>query len=598
MPTKPKRPKSSDSQFLFVNEDASTVTRATKDAELDRTKQSHVQRQNFARRRQLREQSVSLQQIESQSSISPSPATTEPLTETSSSSQGVAPYAGEYFDILQNLNLNDAQFQTSPAPLSQEMLDPQLAAIFSNPFASTTSTPPTLTRPVTGFETSSSYHPSHYFETTPPNYGVTPPPLPPRGPITSPSVPVSRISSPGASTQRILEQWAPPLIQHYNTVIIPETFWKDVQKAPLGRTRHALSIHADMEACMSEPAHMYSFLASAATQMLVREGRLVLPNVSEGDYQRIPTFFKTKAIQAIRAKLASGQVGHHIAVDVHRLYSTGIYTRNPEFAEPHLQALLAIIESLGGLSTFNDYQQERMMLVDCMGALMSLGVPRLLATLDPGPLPHEALLGIESQGLFRFGLGPRFEAMLQTTDTSHLLADTLLDMVHVSQMSILLEDAARYVPEHHKWFGWTCLTILHRLLSMPLHYELDGRVESLRIAAAFWITLTRAPHVGRRAASQSAHSLRQSLDGNDVEMLWAPHTDCLLWVAVLGGVCTDNDDDLRWFLNISKAAAAELGVTSPEELEGLLSQMLYDPPSQRSMVRQFASKMWPSAMES
>ncbi|KAL6245035.1 hypothetical protein RBB50_007810 [Rhinocladiella similis] len=591
MPTKPKRPKSSDSQFLFVNEDASTVTRTTKDVELDRTKQSHVQRQNFARRRQLHEQSVSDQQRGSQSSVSPSPARAEPLTETSSSSQGAPPYAGDYFDILQNLNLSDAQFQTSPAALSQEMLDPQLAAIFSNPFASTTSTPPALTMPVTGFETSPSYRPGPFFDTTPSNFDVA---SPPRGPMTSPSVPVSRLASPGASTQRILEQLAPPLIQHYNTILIPEIFWKDVQKVPLGRTRHALSIHADMQACMSEPAHMYAFLASAATQMLVREGRLLLPNVSEGDYQRIPTFFKTKAIQAIRSKLASGQVDHHIAVDVHRLYSTGIYTRNLELAEPHLQALLAIIESLGGLGTFNDYQQEKLMLLDCIGALMSLGVPRLIGAQDPGPLPHGALLSIESQGLFRFGLGARFEAMFQTIETTHLLADTFLHMLQVSQMSLHLQDAQQYIPEHHKWFGWTCLTVLHRLLSMPLHYELNGRTESLRIAAAFWITLARAPHFGRRAASQSAHSLRQSLEGNDIETLWAPHTDCLLWVVVLGGICTDNDDDLQWFLNLSKAATAELGLNSPEELEDVLFQLLYDPPSQRSLVRQFAGKMWPT----
>ncbi|KIW10358.1 hypothetical protein PV08_11320 [Exophiala spinifera] len=590
MPTKPKRPKSSDSQFLFVNEDASTVTRTTKDAELDRTKQSHVQRQNFARRRQLREQSVSGQQRGSQSSVSPSPATGERLSQASSSSQGAPLYTGDYSGLLQNLDLGDAQFPTSPAALSQEMLDPQLAAIFSNPFPSTTSTPPALTSPVTGFE-ASPYHSGHFFDMAPPNYSVTPPS---RGSMTSPSMAVSRIASPGASNQRILEQWAPPLIQHYNTIIIPETFWKDVQNAPLGRTRHAVSIHADMQACMSEPAHMYAFLASAATQMLVREGRLLLPNVAEGDYQRIPTFFKTKAIQAIRAKLASGQVDHHIAVDVHRLYGTGIYSRSLELSEPHLQALLAIIESLGGLSTFDDYHQERMMLLDCIGALMFLSVPRLIATLDPGPLPQGALLGLESQGLFRFGLGTRFDAAFQTIDTAHLLVDAFLNMLQVSQVSLYLQDAQQYIPEHQRWFGWTCLTILHKLLSMPLHYELNGKAESLRIAAAFWIALARAPHVGRRAASQSAHGLRQCLEGNDADMLWAPHTDCLLWIAVFGGICTDNDDDLQWFLNVSRAAAAEVGVDSPEQLEDLLSQLLYDPPSQRSMVRQFASKIWPA----
>ena len=80
MAPKPKQSKSPDAQFLFVNEDASTITRTTKDAELDRTKQSHVQRQNFARKHRMGEQSDPSPQASSGSSVSPSPVVAGPST--------------------------------------------------------------------------------------------------------------------------------------------------------------------------------------------------------------------------------------------------------------------------------------------------------------------------------------------------------------------------------------------------------------------------------------------------------------------------------------------------------------------------------------
>nr|KAK5435924.1 hypothetical protein LTR18_009926 [Exophiala xenobiotica] len=593
MPTKPKRAKSPDSQFLFVNEDASTVTRTTKDAELDRTKQSHVQRQNFARKRRLRGQSISGQQSSSQSSVSPSPAIVEPSNEVPSSAQGAPSYGNDYFNIFQNLDLGEAQYySTSPASLPQDPLDPRLFAMFSNPFASTASSPSVLTMPVGGFDASPFYRPDQSFDMSPPNYTAT---LPQRGSMnmSSPSRSSSRITSPIANNQRILEQWAPLLIQHYNTVILPEKFWKDVQKVPLGQIRHAPSIHSDMKACMSEPAHMYAFLASAAIQMLVREGKLLLPNVSEEDYQRVPTFFKTKAIQAVRTKLASGQIDHQVAVDVHKLYCTGIHADNPEVAEPHFQALLSMIESLGGLSTFDDYQQEKMIMIDCLAALKTLGVPRLLSTWAPGSLPDEILSSLESQSRYDFGLGVRLEAMFQALNATRLMTDAFSDLIQLLKMSAYLHDADQYIPEHHKWFSWRCLTLLHGLLSMPLRTEMDDRMECLRIAAAFWVALARSPQLGRRAASKSAHLLRQKLESTGIESLWGPHADCLLWVVVLGGICADNGDDLQWYVDVSRGAAGELGLNTPAGLQELFSQLLYDPPSQRDMLLRFAERMWP-----
>lgn len=598
MPAKPKRPKSPDAQFLFVNEDASTVTRATKDAELDRTKQSHVQRQNFARKRRLREQSISGPQTRTQSSSSQSPATADPPNEVASPSQGGPSHAVDYFNLFQSVDLGDAQFQaTSQSFLQSSPLDPQLSTIPSDPFVSVASSPAIFTRSSSVFDLPHSYHPGHFFDTTTADFSVNPTPRESMT-VVSPSPASSRVSSPLVSSHRILEQWAPPLIQHYNTVVLPEMFWKDIQKVPMGRIRHARSIHTDMQACMSEPAHMYAFLAMAAAEMLAREGGLRLPNLSAEDCQRVPEFFKTKAVQALRVKLASGPLDYRFAVDLHRVYASELALDNHEAAETHLQTWFAMVDTLGGLNTFDEYQLEKMIMLDCTAALKLLGVPRLLSNWDPGPLPSEILANIESQGQYNTQAGTRMDTVFQTLDSSQMMDDTFSDafsdLVEVLGMSMYLHNLHEYVPEHYKWLSRRTLSVLHRLLSLPLHREMNDKTDSLRIATIYWTALLRSPIRARRAASKSNHTLKMRLEGTGLENLWRPHTDCLLWVVVFGGICTTDQDDLYWYLHIANRAATELGVSNAVELEESLSRLLYDPVSQRDMLFEFAARMWPA----
>lgn len=588
MPPKAKRSKSPDSQFLFVNEDASTVTRTTKDAELDRTKQSHVQRQNFARKRRLREQSDPVPQEGNQSSMAQNPLVGE--SSTSAAQEGLSDTTS-YFDILQSVDAGDPLFQsTSPPSIPPSPLDPRLSALFSDPFATTPTSPPVSAPAANVYGAQHSYRGSHHFD-APPGYNVS---LPARSPstIAGPTIPRSRVSSPPNSPHGALEQWAPPLIKHYNTVILPEKFWKDTQKISLGRFRHAPLIHADMQACMAEPAHMYAFLASAAAQMIAREGRLLLPNVAEEDTQRVPTFFKTKAIQALRAKLASGQLDHHTAVDIHRLYACNVYSDNYGGAEPHFQALLSMVEALGGLNTFDEYQLENLAMLDCAVALKRLGVPRLVVTVDPGPLPDEILSIIDSQAQHSLLPGSMLEQLTETFHECAILTESLMGLIEVVKMATCLNDRPHYVQEYYRWFGWRTLNILHTLLSLPLHYELNDKADCARIATAYWAAIVRSPQVGVRIASNSVGTLRAKIENEDLGSLWQPHTNFLLWISIFGGICCVEGEDLEWFIQLARTSATQVGVGNVRELEDCLTAFLYDPHSQRDLVLRFANKIW------
>lgn len=589
MPTKSKRSKSTDSRFMFVNEDASTVNRKTKDVALDRTKQSHVQRQNFARKRRMQEGSnADTPRTSSQSSASPTPALTGPFAGVSSSER-ITSYGPGYFDILHNLDLGGAA-STSPSPPQIGPLDPRLLADPFDPPAS----PSRVSMSKEAAQGSPrTYRLGHFFEAPVQSQRVPSPPRTAASPEMDPAMFATGLSTPTIRNSRQpLDEWAPALIRYYNTVIIPEQFWMDLRKVPMSHIRHAPSIHADMQACMSEPSHMYAFLASTATQMIEREGKVPVRNATEEDVQRVPSYFKTKAIRALRVKLGSSRLDHSIAVDVHRLYMTSLYSEAYEPAEPHFQALLSMVETLGGLNTFNEYQLERIAYIDCYTALERLEPPRLLATWDPGPLNEEQLLLVDQNVRFDAQPASRFHKALASANAGSV-SKILPDLVEVLKMSNYLIAVPQYLPDDHKWLTRRSYALLHHFLSMPSNHELDPVQDSMRIAMMYWLATSSYPTRGRVCASLSTHILKEGLEESNLHSLWHPHPDCLLWVAVFGGICAIHDDvELEFYVNLAQNAAVEARITNIQELEHLFSTFLYDPNSQQDMLKEFSRRIW------
>jgi hypothetical protein len=574
---------------MFVNEDASTVNRKTKDVTLDRTKQSHVQRQNFARKRRMQEGSnTDTQRNSTRSSVSPTLALAGPSAGASSSSDRVVSDGLEYFDMLHNLDLGETT-STSPSPPQMGPLDPRL---FVDPFNSPASPPrPSISKEAV-HGSPRSYQPGHFFEAPAQNRKLSSPPRASTSGGVNPTVSASGLSTPIRHTRQPLDEWAPALIRYYNTVVLPEQFWMEIRKVPMSHMRHASSIHADMQACMSEPSHMYAFLASAATQMIEREGRILVRNATEEDVQRIPGYFKTKAIQALRVKLGSSKLDHSITIDVHRLYMTTIYSETYESAEPHFQALLSMVETLGGLNTFDDYQLESIVYLDCYTALEKLEPPRLLAAWDPGPLTEEQLFILDQQVRFHAQPASRFHKVSPSMNQGGI-SKTLADLVEILKMSNYLVTLPQYLPDYHKWLTRRSYALLHLYLSMPSSHEFDAVQDSMRIAIIYWLATSSFPARGRVCASSSIHILRERLDQTHLHSLWHPHADCLLWVAVFGGICAIHDDDeLDFFVDLARNAAFEAGISNFQELEDLFSTFLYDPNSQQDLLKEFSRRIW------
>ncbi|KIV94890.1 hypothetical protein PV10_02611 [Exophiala mesophila] len=593
MPPKGKQPQSPDSPFLFVNEDASTVNRTTKDAQVDRTKQSHVQRQNFMRKRRLREGQDTQRLSSNLSPPATSPATPIVSQDAPPSSTSAFLQGHGYFDHMENFSMSEAIFSSTSPQSPSDVLDPRL---FGDPFGSQASSPMSSVAPLRGFDALQIHQVTPSFESLRLPYGPSsPPPISMSG-ATTPMLATQMTSSPPATDQRILEQWAPHLIRHYNTVVLPEKFWLDTRKVSMGRMRHAGYIHADMQTCMAESAHLYAYLASAATHMIVREGRLLLPGASDNDARHVCTFFKTKAIRALRARLGTGYLDNRLAMDVHRLYSSTILFENVEAAEPHFHALISMIEQLGGTETFDDYQLETLIHVDLEAAMRYCAMPRLAVDWDPGPLSEEQMHMIEGRRNRHGNTASGFEEICRSENIYLSESDTFADLVQLVDMSNYLMEVHDYERRQQKWLNRRYSAILNRILSSLFFQETDDTSCALKIATVIWLATSSSFHLKTRGtwASTLVPMIRQRLEATNLERSWRPHTEVLLWIATFAGICACACDahDAQWFTNLAKETATSAGINNLTALEDLFSRFLYDPLAQRSYLVNFSRRMW------
>lgn len=396
----------------------------------------------------------------------------------------------------------------------------------------------------------------------------------------------------------LLGKYISHLDHYHKTTILQEEFWKETRKFPLGHTRLVISVCADMHACVSNSGHMHSFLSLAAAHMLARGGQLLFPEVPEEICQRIPDLFNHGAIRALIARLNSDQPDKQTAVDVHNLYAAATHANNDEMTEPHSQGFVAMLDPVGGLGEFSNYHLERMIILDCTAALKRLMAPRLPPIWNSGPLPLEVQRSLESKKYeyhtIQIGFRAReVRAALLSFDGGDTLYWNSCELVGVVKMSVYLEYETEYVPEHWQWFSRQLLATQHRLLSMPSHLRLNDKLESFRLALAFWAALTRSPPMAREAASKLNHTLRDHLERSD-RWLWFSDPGLLLCVAVSGGISSSNENDLNWYVAFARRVASKIGLHTVNELEHLLSGFLYDPYSQGDFIMQFAACMWPT----
>ena len=537
MPLKSRQRRTNAPEYLFVNQDAGSLLSDKKNSRVNQSKQVHVQRLYFARKR---EAALKALQGASSASIS-SNDQTQVLPDT---------------EVAHDLNEGTFLYRPSNRLQSLDLVHNQTSDRQSGPPA---------------HRIGSLKSRQLAFETT--NTGLdlfTPTEIPrPRQGFSL---------DPFSSTAIELHPAAPSLMQYYASNLMPSMFPADSGSSTRSAMRHLRAFQQDMHDCMTDEGHMYALLSSTSVHMQRWQGQLLVPGLEAGAKDISPLYFKMRAIAIVRQRLVEGHLDLGMFQDIYRLMSAETMLGNVSEAETHFKALFAVVEALGGLDALDEYSKERIIHSDLYGAVQSLRSPRLPLTWDPGNLPavtHTKILQdtplpqLGSQFL-EGGLSDLFHPAMQ---------NILSDVTTVFRITIYSWQHADLTQDEISWLSLKRSAVDHRLLAFPTTYRRPGDhnfvQECTRIATLFWIGMTTPSAVCRELLAPYNLHLRGVLERSGLQSLWYPHSALLLWIATIGALMADSEEEYTWFGTLSAKVASYLQVTDEGDLKDVLRGFLY-----------------------
>lgn len=555
MPSKSRRRPLNASKFLFINQDAGSLLSSSGRSEVNQSKQIHVQRLYFARKRE---------------------AALRALQETSVISNVSCDRLGESPDAEKAPELEAANLPTGPN-IQRSGSDLVVAtATYEQPAppAFEARTPTSAQSPIIGLSNIC------HSQSAP---AEVPRPRP------------RFCMDPFSSTTIEIHPAAPSLMQYYASNMIPAMFLADIGASDQSARRIMRAFQEDMRDCMADEGNMYALLSSTSAHMYRWQGQLRIPGMQlDANDTNTTLYFRTKTIAAVRKKLANGQVDVGLFNDIYRLMSAETILGDLKAAQAHFQALLAVTEALGGVDALDGYRKERIIHTDLYGATQSLRCPSLPLTWDPGNLPAETELKIH----YRFSLsnlGSHFwDARISNlfhSEMQSILADLII-VVHMTTHSYEHSDLS---DEELSWLSLKRSALDHRLLAFPTKFKQPGDhnfiQECTRIATLFWMGMTLPGAVCKALLAPFVTHLMWTLKRSGLQSLWYPHSGLLLWITTIGAFMADDESEYSWFATMTAKVAGYLQIDTELQLENLLQGFLYFDDIQHEKVTDLFPKL-------
>lgn len=540
MPPRTRSGVQDTSQFLFVNQDATSVLVKATDRQLNKSKQSHVLQQRFARKQaQLESSRRGRQRSEASHTLVRDDfdeSNGEGLGEHHPPDLRLASYWSGQQTFSSSCQPIHAQYDLPGCPADTERLDD--------------ASPDSLDCS------------QHY--------------------VAANEVPRPRQGcglDPFTSTTLKLHPAAPSLIDYYTNTMVPRIFAVDARAVHTSRLRHLHAFQNDMQACFTDETQMYAVLASSLVHKNRFEAQLKLPGIKPKDTERAPLYFKTRAMASVRRQLADGNLDTGLLQVVYRLMATERCLGNRDAAKTHFRALFALMNALGGIHTLDSYNKERVIHSDLFEAAQALRSPHIPLTWDPGDPPANTMLKIAPPEALK-ALGSAF----LNTKLSKIFHADMLDIFSALTTVIHLTvyswtPTADLTTDDLSWQTLRRAAIEHRLLSFPSTHTNVGDhnflQECTRAATLFWIAMNLGDPMRRKIVTPFNFLLRQTLERSGLQSLWYPNSALLLWIATTGAFIAEKGDEYEWFATLAAKVATYLEVTKVTDLKKVLQAFFY-----------------------
>lgn len=252
-----------------------------------------------------------------------------------------------------------------------------------------------------------------------------------------------------------------------------------------------------------------------------------------------------------------------------------------------------MIEQIGGLETFNDYEKERLIMHHLCYALRTRRAPEFKLEWDPGSFENSVGFEVFSNmSSTPTTAGSHITAVVETlpVDLHPVVAQAVSDLVEVQQVLDWLR-TQQYRAEEYRWLTHRRLAILDRLLSVPSD---PGTTTSdlVRLALVCYFFLSRLLPCSETRSFFSEQYIVPALrlwtpEGLETAFGGSPET--LVWAMVLFGIeltpwptqamkpeVMDITDVTSMDRYVCRRICGSLGIATDNQLRSLLKEMLFD----------------------
>ena len=372
-----------------------------------------------------------------------------------------------------------------------------------------------------------------------------------------------------------------------NVAFLAEAFAPSAVVESRSWTRHDRMVKARLKQCVGDEMLMYSTLAYSSSLLAWAAGH--------SKQEKSPDYYLGKALPALRAQVAKldNPKSPWLLLSMYSLAITELWSSIAEMwiahpsrsakslenqessrkaARTHLDALLYIIEHIGGFDKVDPYLVESMILADKFLALNSMTLPLIPMSWDPGPLPEIRRKNLSACREQPSVQGQNLLRVPVCNELKHIVRD-IVDYVEVAEdvwicPKISLADES--------WLFLRLQAFSHRLLHLIDLSDLENCIRLTLILFLLNTTQYRGAQISaqillRRLYSAIAEARRVKVQSG---------TELLFWCLCTGALTTDSTDVRNKFVEMVAALYHTVDEHTGTNLQERLTSYLFLPERQ------------------
>jgi hypothetical protein len=404
----------------------------------------------------------------------------------------------------------------------------------------------------------------------------------------SPSTILSGASDPFGAAAAPLGAWEHHLVKFFVECLTPDVYGADKESRDslMARKAHQMQFHNIIQ----DAGSLFSLYAvSCANEEVRRTVRPKLESNVDKALAKSSSYYRMKVIQIVRRTIEeirdpTRDIDDRLIGILLGLLGADWATHDYPAAYVHIKAICNLVKMRGGIHTLNARWAEDVVISDVSMAVANTCAPILPLTWTPVDLPESSRLAmVPENGSTLSVIGQR----LLEPQCSAFLNNDLIEPIQKLRVLTWVTEYDQHPKDeemrNRQWVSTATPAAEHRLLSFyQYHSQLSDQPLQQSIAITLLLFTRSSLHYihyrGEVYLMPLLSKLGSVLLWTDLQTLWSPFSDILLWVLCMGLFAADKGGvkgQVIWFSRQISRVASFLFLKEWGEVELLLQEFFY-----------------------